>query len=155
MSKIMLTEDDLEELKLRREKLIQKKTEIAEEIKRARGFGDLSENAEYAAAREAQSQNEEDIAKLDADLENYELIDTSSVDSKVATLNSFVEFKIVGEKNKRKVKLVSKINVDPLNDYISNESPIGKALLNHKKGDIVDVITPAGTKQIKIMKVTH
>lgn len=155
MKKVLLTPDALKKLKQELEALAVKRSVIAEEIKKARGFGDLSENAEYHAAREAQSLNETEIIKVKALLENYELVDTQTVEKGKVTLNSEVEFTFEGDDTIEKVKVVTKIESDPINNLISNESPIGDALLNQEAGDSVEVQTPAGTERINIISVTH
>lgn len=153
--KVLLTADALKKLEHELEALIIKRSEIAEEIKKARGFGDLSENAEYHAAREAQSLNETEIIKVKALLDNYELVNTDTVEKGKVTLNSVVEFSFVGDDTVEKVTVVTKVESDPINSLISNESPIGEALLGHIAGDVVDVQTPAGITQIKLISVNH
>lgn len=155
MKKILLTQEALEKLQHELEELIVKRTEIAEEIKKARSFGDLSENAEYHAAREAQSLNETEILKVKGLLENYELVDMNDVDVDTVSLNSDVEFKFQGDDVVEKVRVVTRVDADPMNNLISNESPIGEALLGHKKGDVVDCQTPNGITKIEILSVTH
>jgi len=155
MKKVLLTQEALEKLHHELEELIHKRSEIAEEIKKARSFGDLSENAEYHAAREAQSLNETEILKVKGLLDNYELVSMEGIDVDTATLNSDVEFKFIGDDVVEKIRIVTRVDADPMNNLISNESPIGEALLGHKKGDIVDCQTPNGVTQIEILSVTH
>lgn len=155
MKKILLTQEALEKLQHELEELIVKRSEIAEEIKKARSFGDLSENAEYHAAREAQSLNETEILKVKGLLDNYELVDTNDVDADTVSLNSNVEFKFEGDDLVEKVRVVTRVDADPMNNLISNESPIGEALLGHKEGDVVDCQTPNGIIKIEILNVTH
>lgn len=152
MKKTLLTEQALEKLNQDYEELIAKRQEIAEEIKRARGFGDLSENAEYQAAREAQSQNESEIKKIKDIFENYELVEkpksknTISIGSKVKI--EYTEFEEIEE-----ITIVTKVESDPINGLISNESPVGTALMGQKKGATVEVSTPAGTTKIKVIEM--
>jgi len=155
MKKVLLTEEALAKLKLELEELSVKRTKISEEIKKARAFGDLSENAEYHAAREAQSLNETEILKVKALLDNYEIVNTDGIDAGTATLNSEIEFKFVGDDTIEKVQIVTRVDADPINNLISNESPIGDALLGHVKGDVVDCQTPNGITKIEILNVTH
>lgn len=155
MKKVLLTEEALAKLNHELEELIVKRTSISEEIKKARSFGDLSENAEYHAAREAQSLNETEILKVKGLLDNYELVNTDDIDVGTATLNSDIEFKFVGDDTIEKVRIVTRVDADPMNNLISNESPIGAALLGHQKGDVVDCQTPNGVTQIEIISVTH
>ena len=119
MKKIILTAAALEKLVAEREELIARRKEISEEIKKARAFGDLSENAEYHAAREAQSFNETEIMRLTELLENHELADTSN-SKDVVSMNSTVRFLYVDDKEEQTVKIVSKIESDP---FDNNESP--------------------------------
>ncbi|MBI9013582.1 MAG: transcription elongation factor GreA [Clostridiales bacterium] len=155
MKKVLLTKEALAKLNHELEELIVKRTKISEEIKKARAFGDLSENAEYHAARDAQSFNETEILKVKALLDNYELVNTDGIDVGTATLNSEIEFKLIGDDTIEKVKIVTRVDADPINNLISNESPIGDALLGHVKGDIVDCQTPNGALRIQILNVTH
>lgn len=155
MKKVLLTQEALEKLQRELDDLMVKRTAISEEIKKARSHGDLSENAEYHAAREAQSLNETEILKVKALFENYELVDTSLVEEGAITLNSLVEFKFDGTGELEKIKVVTKIESDPMNNFISNESPIGAALLGHHEGDTVDCQTPNGLSKLTIISVKH
>lgn len=155
MKKVLLTEEALTKLKRELEELMKKRTYIAEEIKKARSFGDLSENAEYHAARESQSLNETEIQKVKALLENYELVDTKNVIEGIISLNSTVEFTLDDASASETVKIVTKVESDPMNNLISNESPIGEALLGHHAGEVVDCQTPDGVSKIAILKVSR
>lgn len=155
MKKVLLTEEALTKLKRELEELMKKRTNIAEEIKKARSFGDLSENAEYHAARESQSLNETEIQKVKALLENYELVDTKNVIEGIISLNSTVEFTMDDASASETVKIVTKVESDPMNNLISNESPIGEALLGHHAGEVVDCQTPDGVSKIAILKVSR
>lgn len=155
MEKVILTKEALEKLKLDLEKLMVKRTMISEEIKSARSHGDLSENAEYHAAREAQSHNETEILKVKSLLDNYELVDTDSVIEGIITLNTIVEFKLDSSADNETVTIVSKVESDPMNNLISNESPIGSALIGHHVGEVVDCQTPDGLSKLAIIKVTR
>lgn len=155
MKKVLLTQDALEQLKNELLELIVKRTNISEEIKKARSFGDLSENAEYHAAREAQSLNETEILKVKDLLENYELIDTDTIVEGSITLNSEVEIEFLNEGLKEKIKVVTKIEADPIEGWISNEAPVGAAIIGHFEGDVVSCQTPNGIIEIKILSVSH
>lgn len=155
MKKVLLTKAALEKLQKELDGLMVKRTNIAEEIKKARSFGDLSENAEYHAAREAQSLNETEILKVKALLENYELVDETNLDKSIISLNSKVEIKFDGSDEVESITIVSKVESDPINGLISNESPIGEALLGHHSGEIVDCQTPSGVSKIEIISVFH
>ncbi|MBN2797184.1 MAG: transcription elongation factor GreA [Clostridia bacterium] len=155
MKKVLLTKTALAKLEKEYDDLMVKRSVIADEIKKARSFGDLSENAEYHAAREAQSLNETEILKVKALLENYELVDETNLDKSKVSLNSRVEIKFEDSDFVETVQIVSKIESDPINGFISNESPIGEALLGHHEGDTVDCQTPNGVSKIKIISVFH
>lgn len=155
MKKVLLTQDALTKLEQELEELIAKRILISAEIKKARAFGDLSENAEYHAARESQSFNETEIIKVKALLENYEIADTTNVVEGSITLNSEVEIKFLEDDLTETIKLVSKIEADPINSLISNESPIGGSILGHFAGDIVECQTPSGQIKIVILSVNN
>ncbi|MGX8797553.1 transcription elongation factor GreA [Fusibacter sp. JL298sf-3] len=152
MKRTLLTESALVKLQKEYDDLIQKRHQISEEIKRAREFGDLSENAEYHAAREAQSHNETEILKLKEILETYELVEESS-DKEVVGINSKVKILYVDMDDSDWVHIVTKVESDPLENKISNESPIGEALIGHRVGDEVVAETPNGKLTLKIQEV--
>lgn len=153
MKKVLLTRAAVEKLEHDLDELIKKRKLISEEIKKARGFGDLSENAEYHAAREAQSLNETEILKSKELLENYELADeTGSPDT--IRMNSHVKIEYA-DGDIEDVVVVSKIESDPFDGKISNESPIGSALLGLKAGAKVEVATPNGVQTLKIIEVIN
>ncbi len=149
--KILLTETAVKKIEAELEALIVKRHEISDEIKKARGFGDLSENAEYHAARDAQSHNESEIMRLKEMLENYELVEAS--DGNTISLNSKVKIEYIDEKEEEEVTIVSTIEADPFLGKISNESPIGAALIGRGENEIVDVQTPDGIIKIKILEL--
>lgn len=151
MAEIWLTP---EEIKKREERLEHLKTtrrlEIAEQLKIARAFGDLSENAEYDAAKNEQAKNEYDIVQLENELKNAKVIDESAIDYTTVGVGATVKLTNMADKNKMTFQIVGSAETDPLKGRISNESPIGKAVLGHKSGDVVEVITPGGTLKLKI-----
>ncbi|HAS73607.1 MAG TPA: transcription elongation factor GreA [Clostridiales bacterium UBA8960] len=152
MKKTLLTESALVKLQQEYDELIEKRHQISEEIKRARGFGDLSENAEYHAAREAQSHNETDILKIKEILESYELV-KESTDKNIININSKVKVKFLDTNDVEIIDIVTKIEADPLNNKISNESPIGSVLMGKKKGNKVEAIAPNGVVQLEIVDI--
>lgn len=152
MKKTLLTESALVKLQLEYDVLIEKRHQISEEIKRARGFGDLSENAEYHAAREAQSHNETDILKLKEILESYELVQESH-DKNHVTISSRLKVKYLDTNEIEEISIVTKIESDPLNNKISNESPIGSVLMGKKVGSKVDATSPNGIVKIEILEI--
>lgn len=153
MKKVLLTKAALEKLENDLDELIKKRKLISEEIKKAREFGDLSENAEYHAAREAQSLNETEILKCKEILENYELADESSTFVGVR-MNSKVLIQYP-DGDEEEIVIVSKIEADPFDGKISNESPIGAALLGKNTNDVVEVSTPDGSSTLKILKIDN
>lgn len=155
VKEILLTNSALEKVEAELNDLIKKRKEISEEIKKARGFGDLSENAEYHAARESQSLNETEILKLKAILENYILIeDEDGISDDIITMNSDVKIKYVGDDEVDDITIVSKIESDPIEGLLSVESPIGEALMGKTIGDTVEVLTPDGTFSIEVVAVS-
>ncbi len=153
MKKTLLTPSALERLQHEYDDLIEKRHQISDEIKRARGFGDLSENAEYHAAREAQSHNETEILKLKSILESYELV-TETGDKNKITITSKVKLLDIESKDEEIMEIVTSIESDPLNNKISNESPMGSALMGKKKGDKVDVSLPnGGSVKLKVLEL--
>jgi len=152
MKKTLLTESALKKLQKEYDDLIQKRHLISDEIRVARGFGDLSENAEYHAAREAQSQNETEIIKLKEIFENYELVKESNLKGGIS-INSNVKIKYIDTDETETIKIVTKIESDPFENLISNESPIGESLMGKKKGDIVEVNSPNGVLKIEVIEV--
>ncbi len=152
MKKTLLTEAALKKLQKEYDDLIQKRHDISDEIKVARDFGDLSENAEYHAAREAQSHNETEILKLKEILENYELV-AETLEAGAISINSKVKIKYVDMDDEEDIEIVTKIESDPLEGKISNESPVGTALMGKKAGDLVEVNSPNGIMKIQIIDV--
>ena len=129
-------EDELHDLKVNR------RQEIAQKIKEAREQGDLSENAEYDAAKDEQGRIEDRIAELEELLKNAEIIPGTFVKGKDVETGEVIDYKIVGS-----------AQADSLNNMISDESPVGRALKDSKKGDTVKVETPAGVLQYKVKEI--
>ena len=144
-------EDELELLKTVRRK------EVAERIKVAISFGDISENSEYDEAKNEQAQLEERILKLENILRVAVIIDESSIDTNLVTVGSVVkiEFKdaLTDEVEEDENTIVGSAEADPSESKISNESPIGKALLGKVVGDEIDVQVPDGISKIKILEI--
>lgn len=132
-----LTKEGVEELKAELEKLIAKRGDVAEAIKVARDQGDLSENAEYQSARSEQERLEGRISEIEHILMNSDIIKKPKGDSKVQIGSSVVLKSADG--NKLEFQVVGTVEADPLNGKISDESPIGRALLGKKVGDKVEV----------------
>ena len=147
--KTLLTEEGLNDLKKELDELINvKRPANLKAIKKARDKGDLSENANYDAAKNDQAELEGRIKKIEKMLENYEIIENKSSDK--VGLGSTVEIKYVDDDETDEYKIVGSQEADPFMSKISNESPIAKALLNKKVGDIVDVESPNGVYKIEI-----
>lgn len=127
-----------------------RRKEIAERIERAKELGDLSENAEYSEAKDAQAMNEGRILELTNTLKNVTIVQRNSASNEVA-MGSRVTVKVNG--NEKEYLIVSFNEADPINGKISNESPLGVAFLHHQKGDEVIVETPKGKVNYKIVKV--
>ncbi|MBA3758491.1 transcription elongation factor GreA [Candidatus Saccharibacteria bacterium] len=144
-----LTREGVTELKSELETLISQRGPIAERIKTAREFGDLSENAEYSSARQEQERVESRISEIEHILLNVEVIKKPNGDNKVQ-LGSVVTLK---NHDTKKFQVVGTVEADPLNGKISDESPIGQALLGKKLGDDVEIKTPAETHQYKIIDI--
>lgn len=155
VKEILLTVSALAKVEAELIELIKKRKEISEEIKKARGFGDLSENAEYHAARESQSLNETEILKLKAFLENYILVeDENGLSDDIITMNSDIKIKYDGDDEVEEITIVSKVESDPIGGLLSVESPIGEALMGKTIGDVVEVPTPDGTFKIEVVAVS-
>ena len=142
-------EEELEDLKTVRRK------EVAEKIKEARGQGDLSENAEYDAAKEEQAEIEARIVVLEKMLRNAEVIDDEEVSSDIISIGSKVKIYDLEFEEEEEYSIVGSAEADPMTGKISNESPVGKALLGHKLGDLVTVETPGGEAEIRILEISR
>ena len=129
--------------------------EVAEKIIEARGFGDLSENAEYDAAKKEQAEVAEEIAKIEAMLKNVEIVDEDDISTTKVTVGSKVTVKDCETKEILELQIVGSNEVDPVTMKISNESPLGSALLGHEEKDEVKVEAPGGVFKYKIVKVSR
>ncbi len=147
-----LTQEGIDELKDELKGLVGRRGEIAESIKLAREQGDLSENAEYHAAKDDHEKNEGRILEIESILASVELIKKPKGDSKVQ-LGSSVKLKNTAGKTKE-FKVVGTVEADPLIGKISDESPIGKAMLGKKLHDDVEIITPAEKTVYKIVEIS-
>ncbi|MBR3298106.1 MAG: transcription elongation factor GreA [Clostridia bacterium] len=132
-----------------------RRAEITEEIAVARSFGDLSENAEYDAAKEAQAHNELEIAEIQAQLENAVIIEEGAVSGNVVNMGSLVTLRFVDQKEEDEFQIVGEAEADyfAVPKRISNDSPIGASVIGHKVGETVTVQTPGGVTRIRILGI--
>lgn len=151
--KIYLTQQGFEELKNELDNLINvKRPANIQAIKEARALGDLSENADYDAAKNDQAEIEGRIKKIEKMLENVEIIEKG--DSSVVSLGTTVSIKYVDDEDETdEYQIVGSQEADPFMSKISNESPIAKAIMNKKVGDIVEVESPNGVYKIEIIDI--
>ncbi len=156
MSRTYLTRDGFEKLRKELEYLqTVKRRQITNDIAHARSLGDLKENAEYHAAKEAQGLNEKKISELDAKLSVAEIIDNMDIASDEIRIGARAELLDIKTKEKVEFTLVSSEESNPSTGMISVVSPIGKALLGHKVGDIVEIKVPLGILQYKVVKISR
>ena len=149
---IYLTKEGYEEIKEELDHLINvRRPENITAIKEARALGDLSENADYDAARDEQAELEARIKKLESIIDNVTIIEEVSKD-KVGVGNT-VTISYVGDDDTDQYKIVGSQEADPFESKISNESPIAKALMGHKVGDVVSVNSPNGSYDIKVVEI--
>ena len=131
-----------------------KRAEIAERIKIALGFGDLSENSEYDEAKNAQAANEAKIAELENKIRYAKIIDESEIDTKTVQVGNTVKVLDMEFEEEESYTIVGSTEVDLSQNKISNESPIGMALMGAKKGQVVEVHAPAGIMKYKVISIT-
>ena len=154
MDKIYLTQDGYDKLKKELEFLkTTKRRKLSDEIGKARALGDISENAEYDAAKEAQGLNEKKIADIEQKLTSAQIIDESKMATDEVLIGATVDVQDIDTSEKETYTLVSETEADFANSRISVTSPVGKALLGHKKGDLVDISVPAGIVKYKILNI--
>lgn len=152
---VIMTQEGFDKLEKELEKLkTETRAEIAERIKVALGFGDLSENSEYDEAKNAQAENEDKIVELEKKLRLAKIIDESEIDTKTVQVGNTV--KVFDEEFDEEVEytIVGSTEVDLAQNKISNESPLGAALLGKKKNAVVEVQIPDGIARYKILSIT-
>jgi len=132
----------------------EKRAEIAERIKVALGFGDLSENSEYDEAKNSQAENETKIVELENKLRHAKIIDESEIDTKTVQVGNKVKILDLEFNDELEYTIVGSTEVDLSQNKISNESPIGAALLGKKKNQEVEVEVPAGVVKYKVLSIT-
>src|SRR5918998_4524568 len=155
MKEVILTPQGLEELKAKIEDLsTRRREEVAERIKDARAFGDISENSEYDDAKNEQAMLEKQIAELEEKLRSATVIDEDNVSTDVVGVGTTVHVKDQKTEKSVKYRIVGSAEANPAENKLSNESPVGKALLGHKRGEIVSVPVPRGpARKLKITKI--
>ncbi len=152
---VLLTAEGLDKLKAEIEYLSNdKRREVAERIKEAREFGDISENSEYDDAKNEQAMLESRIASLEDKLRSAAVIDPAELDKDVVRVGSLVSVKDEGSGKSLKYTIVGSTESDPSENKLSNESPVGKALVGRKRNDSVKVTLPSGkNRELKITKI--
>ncbi len=154
MEMIPMTDEGHKQLHVELHRLqAEERPRIIEAISEARSHGDLSENAEYHAAKEAQGMNEAKIAELEDKLSRAEVIDVSKLSGKHITFGATAHLVDEDTEEKKKFKIVGEMEADAKQGRISITSPIARALIGKGKGDVVEVTTPGGAKSYEVMKV--
>lgn len=151
---VLLTQEGYDNLEKELEYLkTEKRAEIAERIRVALGFGDLSENSEYDEAKNAQASNEMKIAELENKIRYARVIDESEIDTKTVQIGNTIKVLDMEYDEEVEYTIVGSTEVDLSLNRISNESPIGAALLGAKKGAVIEAQVPAGTAKYKILSI--
>ena len=152
--KVVLTYEGLRKLEEELENLkTVKRKEVAERLKVAISFGDLSENAEYDEAKNEQAKLEEQILKLDEKLRKAVIIDESQIDLDIVMVGSIVKLYDFDFDEEIEYSIVGSAEADPFEGKISNESPVGKALLGARVGEVVEVQVPDGANKFKVLDI--
>ena len=153
-NEVILTSEGKKQLEERLEKLkVFSRMDVAEKIKVAREFGDITENAEYDAAKEEQAMIEGEILEIEAKLRAAVIID-DKVETSVVNVGNTVKILDMEFNEEAEYKIVGTAEADSKANRISNESPVGKALLGKKKNEVVEVNAPQGKFKIKILKIS-
>lgn len=151
---VILTQEGYDNLEKELEHLkTEKRGEIAERIKVALGFGDLSENSEYDEAKTAQAENEVKIAELENKIRHAKIINESEIDTSIVQIGNTVKLHDIEFDEDVEYTIVGSTEVDLTLNKVSNESPIGKALIGAKRGQKIGVETPDGVVQYKIKSI--
>jgi transcription elongation factor GreA len=150
---VLLTKDGLQQLQEELDQLVQvRRGEVAERIRQAREFGDISENAEYTEAKNEQSLVEGRIQTLEAMIRNAVLIEDAPREAGVVAVGAKVT--VTTEDGEESYAIVGAAEADPLKGRISNESPLGRALMGHRAGEEVEWTSPSGTSRLTIVSVS-
>jgi transcription elongation factor GreA len=155
VKEVILTPEGYKKLKAEIELLsTERRREVAERIRVARQFGDITENAEYDDAKNDQMLLEHRIARLEEQLRNARVIEKKEISSDVVSVGSKVRLRDVDAKQTMEYHIVGSAEANPSENKLSNESPVGKAIIGHKKGETVDVTTPRGARlKYKILEI--
>ncbi len=152
---VLLTQEGYDKLEHELDELkTTKRAEIAERIKVALGYGDLSENSEYDEAKNAQAENETKIAELENKIRYAKIIDETEIDTKTVQVGNTVKLLDIEFNEEVSYTIVGSTEVDLAQNKISNESPIGVAVLGAKKNQTIEVQAPAGVVQYKVLSIT-
>ena len=154
METIYATAEGKKALEKKLDELVSRRADIAQQIKEAREFGDLKENAEWAAAREAQTNLEEEIAGIKAKLPLIKLFNYAKADTSAVNIGVRVKLENMTTKKSEEWTITGVIENDPEHGFISNETPLGKAILGKKQGEIIEIKMPAGKIKYKVVKIT-
>ena len=154
MKEVILTPEGYEKLKQEIEYLSnEKRREVADRIRIARGFGDIAENAEYDDAKNEQAMLEHRIAQLEERLRSARVIAKGDVKKDVVSVGSKVKLRDIDAKKTVEYHIVGSTEANPAENKLSNESPVGKAILGRKKGEVVEVAAPRGAFKVKILEI--
>ena len=154
MKEVILTAEGYEKLKREIEDLsTTKRREVAERIRIAREFGDIAENAEYDDAKNEQMLLEHRIATLEERMRDARVISKKDIAKDVVSVGSTVKLRDMGANKTVEYRIVGSAEANPTEQKLSNESPVGKAIMGRKKGEVVDVAAPRGALKFKILEI--
>ncbi len=152
VNEVIVTQEGLEDIKTELEYLKNtKRVEVIESLKEARALGDLSENAEYDAARNEQAVVESRIKELEYAVDNAKIIETVETDK--VSVGTSVKIEYLSDSEIEQYSIVGSKEADPFTNKISNESPIAQAIIGKKSGDVVEVSSPTGKYSVKIIEI--
>jgi len=154
LKEVILTQDGYKKLQAEIDHLrTEKRREVAERIRVAREFGDIAENAEYDDAKNEQAMLEHKIAQLEERLLSARVITKKEISKDTVSVGSKVRIRDVAARQTFEYHIVGSAEANPAENKLSNESPVGKAIMGHKKGDVVEVAAPKGSMKFKILEI--
>ena len=154
MKEVILTQDGYKKLQKEIDHLrTEKRREVAERIRVAREFGDIAENAEYDDAKNEQAMLEHKIAQLEERLLSARVITKREISKDAVSVGSHVRLRDMQANKTFEYHIVGSAEANPAENKLSNESPVGKAIIGHKKGDVVEVSAPRGSLKFKILEI--